>query len=93
MAQRSTQTETENEVTTPEDLGFHREIEVDPIQPLPEINPDPLGTVEVRMAVTIEEFTYGNPHAHYKLEEGKRYRMPVDLARYLWGLGKLSNIA
>jgi hypothetical protein len=41
------------------------------------------------MAETIEEFTYGNPHKHYKLEAGKRYRLPVDVARYLNSLGYL----
>ena len=28
------------------------------------------------MAETIEEFTYGNPHRTYRLEAGKRYRLP-----------------
>ena len=64
------------------------EIEVDPIQELPpQIDED--GMVEIRMAVTIEEFTYGNPNIFYKLEEGKRYRVPLYIAQYLSSLGKL----
>ena len=47
------------------------------------------GTVVVRMAETIEEFTHGNPHYSTKLEAGKQYRMPVDIARYLPHIGKL----
>jgi hypothetical protein len=89
----------ESQVTRPSDLGFpsntqtgpiphHREIEVESLAPSPaEI--DQAGMVEIRMAETIEEFTYGNPHKHYKLEAGKRYRLPVDVARYLNSLGYL----
>lgn len=87
----------ESQVTRPSDLGFpqatnpgpvpvHREIEVESIDP-PTAPPDTSGMVEVRMAETIEEFTYGNPHYTYRLEAGKRYRIPVDVARYLLGLG------
>ena len=87
-----------SEVTRPSDLGFktgqpHREIEVEPIsQPLlvPTDN-DMNALVEIRMAETIEEFTYGNPHRFYKLEEGKRYRVPRYIAAYLWDLGKVLN--
>lgn len=88
----------ESQVTRPSDLGFpkntpqngpiprHREIEVESINtPPPRI--DPNGMVEIRMAETIEEFTYGNPHYSYRLEAGKRYRVPVDVARYLHNLG------
>lgn len=79
----------ENEVTRPSDLGFgQREIVVDSIQEQA-APPDESGFVVVRMAVTVEEFTYGNPHITYHLEAGKRYRMPVDIARYLWSLDKL----
>jgi hypothetical protein len=86
--------EEENEVTRPSDLGFGpKEVEVDPIQPMPVQPQADDGMVDVRMAVTIEEFTYGNPHVFHKLEEGKRYRMPRHVASYLWNLGKLSNIA
>ena len=79
----------ENEVTRPADLGFgSREIEVEPmIQEQVALEPD--GTVVVRMAETIEEFTHGNPHFHTKLEAGKQYRMPVEVARYLHSIGKL----
>ena len=81
-----------SEVTRPSDLGFGprptMEIEVDPIQEPPPL-PDENGMVEIRMAVTIEEFTYGNPHMFYRLEEGKRYRVPLYIAQYLSGLGKL----
>ena len=45
------------------------------------------------MARTIDEFTYGNPHAFHKLEEGKVYRMPIHIAVYLRNLGAISNIA
>lgn len=80
-----------SEVTRPSDLGFgprHTEIEVDAIA---EVAPRPGddGVVEVRMAETIEEFTYGNPHIHFKLEAGKRYRLPAHIARYLASLGKI----
>ena len=88
-----------SEVTRPSDLGFpkaqpgqaggipvHREIEVEAIaDPKPTV--DPSGMVEIRMAETIEEFTYGNPHYTYRLEAGKRYRIPVEVARYLHSLG------
>jgi hypothetical protein len=83
--------EEQDEVTRPSDLGFqtqpqHREIEVESLTPTKQ-EVDEQGYVEIRMAQTIDEFTYGNPHVHYKLEEGKRYRLPVDVARYLNGLG------
>jgi len=80
-----------SEVTRPSDLGFGRrqgEIEVEMINdPPPEVDAE--GMVEVRMAETIEEFTYGNPHVSYKLEAGKRYRLPRHIAAYLWDMGKL----
>lgn len=87
----------ESQVTRPSDLGFpqntqtgpiprHREIEVESLAPSP-ADIDESGMVEIRMAETIEEFTYGNPHRSYKLEAGKRYRLPVDVARYLNNLG------
>jgi hypothetical protein len=79
-----------SEVTRPSDLGFgaRREIEVEPInEPPPQVHDD--GTVEIRMAETVEEFTYGNPHVHFKLEAGKRYRVPRHIAAYLWDMGKL----
>jgi hypothetical protein len=83
---------TTSEVTRPSDLGFqtnqprHREIEVEPLEDKP-VAVDSQGYVEVRMADTIEEFTYGNPHYTYRLEQGKRYRIPVEVARYLNNLG------
>jgi hypothetical protein len=84
--------EEENEVTRPSDLGFGpREIEVEPIQPVSE--PDDSGFVQIRMYRTIDEFTYGNPHVFYKLEEGKVYRVPTYIASYLQQLGAVSNIA
>jgi hypothetical protein len=79
-----------SEVTRPSDLGFgaRREIEVEPVDaPPPVVDAD--GMVEIRMAETVEEFTYGNPHISYKLEAGKRYRVPRHIAAYLWDLGKL----
>ena len=83
--------EEQDEVTRPSDLGFktqpqHREIEVESMTPV-STEVDESGYVEIRMAETIEEFTYGNPHRFYRLEEGKRYRLPIDVARYLNGLG------
>ena len=39
------------------------------------------------MNTTLEDFTYGNPYHHYKLEMGKRYRVPVHIAQYLDALG------
>ena len=96
MAARTTQQaeepeqleEEQNEVTTPEDLGFQRsrEIEVERVQVTPQV-PDDDGFVQIRMAQTIEEFTYGNPHVHYNLEEGKIYRVPRHIAGYLDSLG------
>lgn len=81
-----------DEVTHPSDLGFGpKEVVVEPIVTASPVDND--GKVQIRMARTIEEFTYGNPHAHHKLEEGKLYRLPVDIARYLFGIGALSNIA
>ena len=79
-----------SEVTRPSDLGFggRREIEVESVNDPPPVVGDD-GMVEVRMAETIEEFTYGNPHVSFKLEAGKRYRVPRHIAAYLWDLGKL----
>ena len=78
-----------NRVTRPADLGFGpREIVVDPIQDPPPVVDDQ-GFVQIRMAETVEEFTYGNPNVHYRLEAGKIYRMPVHIAAYLNSLGKL----
>jgi len=76
----------ENEVTRPEDLGFRREIEVERVQVRPQA-PDDEGFVQIRMGRTIEEFTYGNPHVHYHLEEGKIYRVPVGIGNYLNSIG------
>lgn len=82
----------ENEVTRSSDLGFsRREVEVEPVTLPKTIDHD--GTVQIRMYRTIEEFTYGNPHINYRLEEGKVYRVPVHIASYLHSLGALSNIA
>ena len=88
-----------SEVTRPSDLGFptvqdqlkrqdprYEEIEVEPVRQ-PSIIPDENDMVEIRMAKDIEEFTYGNPHRAYHLEEGKRYRVPREIAAYLWDLG------
>lgn len=98
MAARTTQQpeepqqleEEQNEVTTPEDLGFKRskEIEVERVQVTPQVADDD-GYVQIRMAETVEEFTYGNPHAHYHLEEGRIYRVPLYIGQYLDSLGKV----
>jgi hypothetical protein len=85
------QAEEEHQVTTSADLGFKtatREIEVEPIQEVPQ-PPDEQGFVIIRMAETIEEFTYGNPHMSYNLKAGHRYRVPVHIASYLDALGYL----
>lgn len=90
MAVRTTQQPEEpeqDEVTRPSDLGFTRpEIEVERVQVQPQV-PDEDGTVQIRMGRTIEEFTYGNPHVHYHLEEGKIYRVPRGIGAYLDSLG------
>lgn len=79
-----------SQVTRPSDLGFGkaREVVVEPLQELPPV-PSHDGWMEVRMSETIEEFTYGNPHYMVKLEQGKRYRVPVHIGRYLIDLGKV----
>jgi len=92
VAPRTTQQAEEpeqDEITTPESLGFQRgrEIEVEPVQT--RAAPDADGYVQVRMGRTIEEFTYGNPHVHYHLEAGKIYRVPVYIAEYLDSLEAL----
>ena len=98
MATAARRTEEESEVTRPSDLGFPSaqhdpreiEIEVEPVAPTrPVVDHD--GYVEIRMSQTIEEFTYGNPHVHWKLEAGRRYRVPRHIAAYLWDLGYLQN--
>jgi hypothetical protein len=77
----------QDEVTRPSDLGFgRREIEVEQVRVQPQV-PDSDGYVQIRMGRTIEEFTFGNPHVHYHLEEGKIYRVPVGIGRYLDSLG------
>ena len=81
----------ENEVTRPSDLGFpSAQIEVEPVRTQP-LRPDEGGMVQVRMATTIDEFTYGNPHVSYNLQAGRIYRMPADIARYLDSLGKIMH--
>ena len=79
-----------NEVTRPSDLGFgnRREVEVEPIN-VPAPRPDDDGYTVVRMAVTIEEFTYGNNRGPVELTAGKMYRVPIHIAQYLHSLGKL----
>ena len=78
--------EEENEVTRPSDLGFPKaEIEVEAVRT--PMRSDPDGFVQVRMARTIDDFTYGNPHVSYNLEAGKFYRMPTPIAQYLDSLG------
>ncbi len=92
MAPRTTQQQEEpeqDEITTPESLGFQRgrEIEVERVETRPA--PDENGYVQIRMGRTIEEFTYGNPHVSYHLQEGKIYRLPVFIAEYLDSLGAI----
>ena len=94
MASRTTQQseepqqaeEEKDEITTPESLGFKREIEVERVQVQPQV-PDDDGYVQIRMSRTIEEFTFGNPHVHYHLQEGKIYRVPAGIGAYLDSLG------
>lgn len=76
-----------NEVTTTADLmGGRQEIVVDPIVEVPE-QPGQGNRVLIRMNTTLDDFTYGNPNVHYKLEAGKRYMMPRHIASYLDDLG------
>lgn len=86
QAEEPEQAEEESRVTRPEDLGFRREIEVERVQVQPQ-TADDQGMVQIRMGRTIEEFTYGNPHVHYHLEEGKIYRVPVGIGNYLNSIG------
>lgn len=88
QAEEPEQLEEQDEVTTPESLGFQRsrEIEVERVQITPQV-PDDDGMVQIRMAQTIEEFTYGNPHVSYPLQEGHIYRVPRHIAGYLDSLG------
>lgn len=81
--------EDENEVTSASDLGFNiPQVTVDPIAvPVPVADDD--GYTTIRMAETIEEFTYGNQLGHVELKAGKMYRVPVHIARYLHSLGKV----
>ena len=81
----------ENEVTRPSDLGFgaaRREVEVEPVN-VPAPRSDDEGYTVIRMAVTIEEFTYGNQRGPVELKAGKMYRVPIHIAEYLYSLGKL----
>ncbi len=78
----------DNEVTTMADLmGNSREVIVDTIEEVREPSGPPSDTLIIRMNTTLDDFTYGNPNVHYKLEMGKRYRMPRHIAQYLDGLG------
>ena len=82
------QTPEDNEVTTMADLmGNSREVIVDTITEVQEPAGPPAETVIIRMNTTLDDFTYGNPNIHYKLEAGKRYKMPRHIAQYLDGLG------
>lgn len=83
--------EQENQLTTIADLQGGNgmslpEVEVDQIVAIA----DPRETADrvvIRMNTTLEDFTYGNPNMHYKLEAGKRYEVPRHIAQYLNGLG------
>jgi len=86
VAQRNNPTIEQDEITTTADLLGGREIEVDPVAPVMPKS-DNQGMVLVRMNTTLEDFTYGDPHTHWKLEAGKRYRMPRHIAIYLDDLG------
>ncbi len=80
--------EEQDELTTIADLqGQSRlpEIEVDAIQEIRSPGPNQ-DRVLVRMNTTLDDFTYGNPNIHWKLEAGKRYEMPRHIAEYLDGL-------
>lgn len=91
MAARKTATqeavpEQEDELTTLDGIMGRQEIVVDEIQQVIEPDQDD-GTVLIRMNTTLEDFTFGDPKRPVKLEEGKQYRMPAHIARYLDGLG------
>lgn len=85
---KSSQPLEDNEVTTMGDLmGNSRDVIVDNITEVQDV-PGPLSdTLIIRMNTTLDDFTYGDPNTHYKLEQGKRYRMPRHIANYLDGLG------
>lgn len=76
----------ENEITTMSSLMSPPEIEVDPVQEMPQ-RPDASGMTVIRMNTSLDDFTFGDPNRHYKLVEGKRYRVPANIGRYLDGLG------
>lgn len=78
----------DNEVTTMADLmGNSRDVIVDNITEVQEVPGPPSDSLIIRMNTTLDDFTYGNPNVHYKLEAGKRYKMPRHIAQYLDGLG------
>lgn len=82
------QTPEDNEVTTMSDLmGNTRDVIVDNITEVQEVPGPQSDTLIIRMNTTLDDFTYGNPNVHYKLEAGKRYKMPRHIAQYLDGLG------
>lgn len=83
------QSDDAGELTTISDLQNPQlqlpEVEVDTIQEIR--THEPVGDrVVIRMNTTLDDFTYGNPNVHYKLEAGKRYEMPRHIAEYLDGL-------
>jgi hypothetical protein len=91
QAEAPEQLEEENEVTRASDLGFNiPEVSVQPIA-VEQLQPDDDGYVVIRMAETIDEFTYGNQLGHVELKAGKMYRVPGHIARYLQSLGKVYN--
>lgn len=79
------QTPDDNEVTTTADLMGNRDVVVDDIREVPDTQTGNFRII--RMNTTLDDFTYGDPHTHYKLELGKRYRMPTHIATYLDALG------
>lgn len=82
----------EDQLTTIADLQGGQpqlpEVEVDHITEIRTAEPV-TDRVLVRMNTTLDDFTYGNPNVHWKLEAGKRYEMPRHIAEYLDGLGYL----
>ena len=74
-------------LTTLHNIMGRREVVVDDIE---EVTPEPVtreGMVIIRMNETLDAFTFGDPKKPMKMEYGKQYRVPAEIANYLDGLG------
>ena len=77
----------EQTLTTINNIMGRREIVVDDIEEVAPSPPDHQGMVVIRMNETLDAFTYGDPKKPLKMEYGKQYRVPAEIANYLDGLG------